>query len=97
MDARNDAYRLLVDRRVRIRNLGSSRPVLGSDPQMGVVQLEGRRMKITLTDKEVRNSIEAYVRIVYAKEFIHSSEVTVLRITRHHGGTVTADVKVDPK
>ena len=55
---------------------------------------EGKRMKITLTDKEVRDAIAFYVKDIHADE---AAEVTVLSITRHHGGTVSAQVKVDTK
>ena len=58
-------------------------------------------MKITLTDKEVRDAIERYVRLTHQPESllepINSFDVTVLSITRHHGGTVSAEVKVDTK
>jgi len=51
-------------------------------------------MKITLTDREVRDAIVFYVRDTYTDE---AAEVTVLSITRHHGGSVSAEVKVDTK
>ena len=50
-------------------------------------------MNIKLNDQEVRDAIERYVKDKYRD----SAEVAVLTITRHHGGSVTAQVKVDTK
>ena len=55
-------------------------------------------MKIILTDTEVRVAIQRYVRQTYVDDIekvIAPGDVHVLRITRHHGGGVTAEIKVD--
>ena len=56
-------------------------------------------MKITLNDKEVRDAIEDYVarRKTGGLMAIEPdvSEVHIIRITRHHGGTVSALVSVE--
>ena len=55
-------------------------------------------MNIKLTDKEVRDAIESYVarRSMHPLEkLMPGAEITILRITRHHGGTVSAEVRVD--
>ena len=52
-------------------------------------------MKITLTDEEVRDAIEDYVRSKYVStKYREDTQVHVSTITRHHGGTVSARVQV---
>jgi hypothetical protein len=50
-------------------------------------------MKLTLTDEEVRQALINYV--VNEMQLEDSSGVSVLRVTRHQGGTASADIKIE--